>query len=382
MKKLSRRLFIVALAIVMIAVLTGCGSTKDTGGSSSDSETPSDTEATTDGESGDASSGSGAVFGSKKGERLKALFVPKLIGIPFYDQGERGAIAGGEDFNMDIIFDGPTDADAVAQAKMIEDYISKGDLDVICVAPNDPAVLSPVLQKAREAGIMTMFFDSMANFEDVDMGVTACKIETIGKAYWDTLVKYMGDSGDYIIMTGGLNAQNLNEWIDAGLEYSKTAYPNLNLVTEKIPNEEQQQVAYEKTLEALKAYPDLKGIICMATPTSPGVAQALREAGKVGEIANIGMSTPLAIKDYLMDDSCSENIIWDCGRMCYANAFLARAFYDGVEIFDGIDPAEYSASKGVGEIQETIGLLEVNDKLITMGAPMYVTKENVDSYNF
>jgi len=59
-------------------------------------------------------------------EQNSILVMPKLIGIPFFNAAERGALKAGEDFGVDVIYAGPTTCDGAAQAKMIEDYISRG----------------------------------------------------------------------------------------------------------------------------------------------------------------------------------------------------------------------------------------------------------------
>ena len=400
-KKSMKRIIFAVLVAIMMLVLVACGSseTAEQATGNQDATTSSDSEMTGDEVTGDTDNNDASVdaegtkkaeylnsaqFGSKKDETLTILMVPKLIGIPFYDRGEEGALEAAEDFNCKIIFDGPTDADATEQATIIENYIAGGGIDVICVAPNDADTLTPVLQSAREQGIMVMYFDSMANDDDVDMGVTACTVETIGQAYWDTLVKYAGEDCNYVIMTGGYNAENLNNWMEAGLSYAEEQYPNMNLLTDKIANEENTQVAYEQCLEVLKTYDELDGIICMATSTAPGVAQALRESDMVGEIAVIGMSTPAAMADYLSDGSVTENIIWDCGRMCYANVFLARCFYDGTEVVDGTDPTANLEDSEIGPVAEIIGGIEVNydNMQVTLGQPLYITADNVADYNW
>lgn len=53
-----------------------------------------------------------------------------------------------EELGVNVIFNGPTVADAAEQVKMLEDYITQG-VDAICVAPNDAAALDNVLKKQK-----------------------------------------------------------------------------------------------------------------------------------------------------------------------------------------------------------------------------------------
>jgi len=54
-------------------------------------------------------------------EEYSILVMPKLIGIPYFNASEDGSKQAGEDLGVNVIYAGPTQADAAAQVKMIED---------------------------------------------------------------------------------------------------------------------------------------------------------------------------------------------------------------------------------------------------------------------
>ena len=93
--------------------------------------------------------------------------------------------------------------------------------------------------------------------------------------------------------TGGLAAANLNTWIDYGLAMPRK-YPNLKLVTERIPTDEKQQEAYRKTLDLLGHIPTSKGIVGV-TPGTIGAAQAVEEQGLQDKVAVVGSACPLTL---------------------------------------------------------------------------------------
>ena len=76
------------------------------------------------------------------------VVMPKLVGVPFYTSCEEGTKKAAEELGVNVIFNGPTVADAAEQVKMLEDYITQG-VDAICVAPNDAAALDNVLKKQK-----------------------------------------------------------------------------------------------------------------------------------------------------------------------------------------------------------------------------------------
>lgn len=314
---------------------------------------------------------SNSVSQSGGAKKLKIVVMPKLVGIPYFNASEKGAKQAGEDLGVEVTYAGPTKADAAEQVKMIEDFISKG-VDCIAVAPNDAAALTPVLQKAKSKGILVMDWDTPADKELVELSVHQIDDVIYGQHTWDKLVEAMGtDTGDYAVVTGGLSAAGLNAWIDAGIEYAKTKYPNLHLVTERVPSDEKQQVAYQKTLELIKAYPSLKGIIGESTPAPLGIGQAIQEKGLQDKIAAVGCALPGDSKPFLKDGSLDTAILWDPGKLGYLTVYLAKMKLEGKSPTDGMDVPN------VGKIK-----LKSDGKTIIMGDPLDFTKENVDKFGF
>ncbi|HHV98770.1 MAG TPA: autoinducer 2 ABC transporter substrate-binding protein [Clostridiaceae bacterium] len=354
---------ILVVSILFAIGLTGCGNNaKTTEGSKTDETKTSDTKADE------------TKTEDKKTEENKKytiVVMPKLVGIPYFNASEKGALQAGEDLGVEVIYTGPTKADAAEQVKMLEDLISKG-VDCIAVAPNDPAAITPVLKKAKEKGILVLDWDTPADASVVDLSVHQIDDAEYGAYQWDLLVEAMGtDEGEYAIITGGLSAANLNAWIDAGIAHAKEKYPNLKLVTERIPSDEKQQVAYQKALELIKAYPNLKGIVGESTPAPIGIAQAVQEKGLQDKIAVVGCALPTDSKPYLEDGSLDYAILWDPAKLGYLTVYLAKMKLDGKSPVDGEE------IPNVGSIR-----VKPDGKTIIMGPPVVFTKENAGNFDF
>lgn len=299
------------------------------------------------------------------------VVMPKLVGIPYFNASEVGALEAGVELGIDVKYVGPTNADAAEQVKMIEDLLVSG-IDAIAIAPNDPDAVSPVLQKCIEEGVLVCDWDTTANGDDVAYSIHQIDDKLYGEFIWDKLVEAMGtDSGEYAIITGGLNAANLNTWIDAGMTYAAEKYPNLKLVTDKIPSDESAQVAYSKALDLIKTYPDLKGIVGISTPAPIGAAMAVQEKGLQDSIAVIGTSLPTDSAPYLKDGSLDAGILWDPGKLGKLAVYVAHYQLNGTAITDGMDVPN------VGKIT-----LWDDGKTIIMGEPSVWTAENCDNYAF
>lgn len=306
------------------------------------------------------------------GDTKKILVMPKLVGIPWFNASDVGAMRAGEELGAEVVYAGPTQADAAEQVKMIEDYLNQG-IDAICIAANDPTALKPVLNTARDMGILVMDWDTPADIDDVEYSVQSVDPTEYGQTLWDYMVKAMGtEEGQYAILTGGLEAAALNLWIDAGRDYAAEKYPGLELVTEPIATNEQQQEAYSRTLDLIKTYPDLKGIVAVSTPAPIGAAQAVQEKGLQDEIAVVGGVLPNDANQYLKDGSLDYGVVEaDPELLGYATAKIAVMALNGTEIKDGVE------IEGVGNIT-----VYENGKTVILGPPLIIDANNVDEYDF
>ncbi|MEG0580297.1 MAG: autoinducer 2 ABC transporter substrate-binding protein, partial [Niameybacter sp.] len=297
-------------------------------------------------------------------KKLRIAVIPKLLGIPYFNGTGEGAMKAGEELGVEVIYTGPTKVDAAEQVKMIEDMISRG-VDAICVAPNDPAAMSGVLKKAREAGILILDWDTPADINLVDYSIHQIDDDEYAKAIWDQLVIKAGkEEMNYAIITGGLSAAGLNNWIRIGTEYAKVKYPKLNLVTDIIPADEKQQVAYTKTLDLLKAYPELDGIVGLASVTPVGCAQAIREKGLNDKITLVGTIVEEDTPEYLADGSLDAGLLWSTQKLGYLTVAVATAALKGEKIENGAE------IPGFGKIQ-----VKEYGKTVIMGSPAIYEKK-------
>ena len=309
--------------------------------------------------------------GEKKTETNKDMLtiavVPKLVGIPYFNASGKGALQAGKDLGVNVIYTGPATADAAEQVRMIDDLLAQG-IDVLAVAPNDPAAVIPVLKRARELGVIVLDWDTATDINAVDYSVQQIDNVKFGEALVDELVKSMGESGDIGILTGGLSAANLNSWIASSINALKK-YPNIKLVSDPIPSDEQLQLAYQRTLEMLQAYPNIKGILSYSTVAPIGAAQAVQERKLQNKVTLVGSALPTDSAPFLEDGSLAAAVLWDPTKLGYLTVSIGKLLAEGKKIEDGMNIPN-------------VGNITVKDKVIVMGPPTVFTKENARSFDF
>lgn len=293
--------------------------------------------------------------------------VVKITGIPWFNRMEDGVTRAADELGVDAYQVGPADADPAQQVRMIEDLISAG-VDAICVTPNDATALEPVFREAREQGIVIITHES-PDQRGKDWDIELIDNEAFGRHHWDMLAENMGGSGQYAIFVGSLTVPLHNLWADVGLEYAQETYPDMELVTDRIPCGEDQELSRQRTLELLQAYPDLAGIVGFGSLGPPGAAQALREKGLVDDVAVVGTVLPGQAAQYLQDGSIDHGILWDPADAGFAMTWLAQYILDGGEVVDGME------IPGMGTVS-------LNGDVLVVDAMIDITADNATEYGF
>lgn len=316
-----------------------------------------------------ASSESAAVAAPEEPQKaLEVVYIPKLIGVSWFDAQEQGlrdyaAEVGG----MNITVNGAADTDPVQQAKILEDAIATKP-DVIVVVANDAAVLDPICKKAKDAGILVVAQES-SGIQNADVDIEFLNIDTVGQQYMDELAKAMGGKGGYAIMVGGLTVENHNLRADAAVKYQKEKYPDMYEVTSRVEGTESVEMAHDKTLELIKAYPDLQGMLYIGTAGPIGAATAVQEKNLQGKFFVVGTASPKEAKPYLDDKSITSVVISNPYNIGYITGFILDQMASG---------------KTVSEITELpiYGTPAIDGKVLTFHSDAIVTPDNWESFGF
>jgi ABC-type sugar transport system substrate-binding protein len=127
-----------------------------------------------------------------QGKKITICMLPKTKGLPYFTSCYDGAQQAAKDLgDVDLKYDGPTDGSPEKAAAMIEKWVLK-DADVIAVSCNDPAVLGPVMKKAKEKGVHVITWDADAAPDTREFFVNQATPEQIGYGLVDTMAKDFG----------------------------------------------------------------------------------------------------------------------------------------------------------------------------------------------
>jgi simple sugar transport system substrate-binding protein len=283
------------------------------------------------------------------------------------DEGVKKFGADNHDVSVQEI--GPPQADAALQVQEIQDLIAKR-VNAICVVPNSPETLEPVLRRAMERKIAVIGHEG-SQLQNVDYDLEAFDNAAYGAHLMEAMATRMGGEGGYAVFVGHLTAKTHNEWVDAAIALQKAKYPNMRLVTERLESNEDQQTAYAKTKELLRAHPDIKGIQGSAATDVAGIGLAIEEAGLQGKVAVVGTSLVSVSGKYLQSGSVSMISFWDPAVAGYVMNKLAQMVLRGQKVTDGMNLGQTGYEK-----------VRLVGKVIYGKAWVDVTKANMGEYNF
>lgn len=206
---------------------------------------------------------------SRKAPKLIFAVVPKLLDNPVFQVAKIGAEDAAKEFgDVEIQWTGPVTSDAAQQASIIESLIER-KVDGIALAVNDPDALKGVIDKAVDAGIPVVVFDSDAPQSKRKSFYGTNNYES-GTILAEHLVKNMGTKGKIAIQTGTPGALNLEERIQGVKDYLKE-YPDITIVSTQACYDDINRAVSQ--IEAVhQAHRDLKGWVLVggwATFTPP-----------------------------------------------------------------------------------------------------------------
>ncbi len=282
---MKKRILAALISAAMVAMLVmGCNS-----GSSGGSE-----EAGND-------SGQEEAKEAKTGEDLTFVIVPKCVHA-WFDEVNKGAQIQADALskqlgvNVKIDYRAPSQADVAEQNSTLEQAAATKP-NGIALDPVDYEGSKAVIEEIQNQGIPVVLFDAPS---PEGSGLTSVGNDFVEQQVMavDLLAELIGEKGKVAVMQGAPSAPNHAQRYQANLD-ALAKYPNIEVIDGGIDNDNVEE-AQSQAAAVLAANPDLKGYLnCDACGS--GVAAAIEEAGKKGEVTFVSLDNLIEILDYIPD---------------------------------------------------------------------------------
>jgi simple sugar transport system substrate-binding protein len=293
------------------------------------------------------------------------VLVAKTIGDAWTNLLEQGVTKAGKDFDVKTSVVGTTHGDPAEQVKLIEDLIAK-KVDAIGLLPIDVKVLTPVLKRARDAGILVITQEG-PNQDEKTWDVEMIDSKDYGETQMKALAREIGEKGDYAVVVGTLTTPMHNFWADAAIAYQKEHYPDMHLVADRFPGSDNVDASAQLMRDLTKAYPNLKGVIAFGAGGPIGAGNVLRERHLSNKIALVGSVVPSQAKPLLEAGAIREGFLWNPSDAGYAMVAVAQLEWKGKKIENGTD------IPGLGK-----AIVDPQKRIIAVNRMLDITKQTVD----
>jgi len=309
-----------------------------------------------------------SMHGTGASRRLVIAVMPKAKGDPYFVSCRAGAEEAAREANVELIWDGPTGLDPAKQNEVVEAWITR-HVDAIAVAVENQAGISTVLRKARERGIKVTTWDADAAPDARDFFINQATPEGIGNTLTDEAARLLNGKGEFVVITGALSAANQNLWIAAIRQRVAAKYPDLKLVTVR-PSDDDRDKAFAESQTVMKVYPGVRLLMGISAPAVPGMAEAVRQAGRK-DLDVIGLSLPNLNKRYVHDGVVQAVVLWNTRDLGYLTVYASALLAEG-KISAGM--TSFRAGR--------LGNIEIRGDQIILGNPVIFNRANIDQFDF
>lgn len=286
----------------------------------------------------------------------KYVMVTFQMGIDYWKSSLKGFEDAAQALNVSVEYRGSTQRDVHEQITVLEQIIAKKPAG-IAISAIHPADLTETINKAVDAGIPVVLFDSDAPGSKA-YSFLGTNNYSAGVKAAHKMAELTNERGQVAVVTAP-NQQNHQERTDGFLATIQQSYPEMKVVAVK--NGKGDQIySRQSAEEILGAYPDVAGIFATEANGGIGVAEAVREIGGVQRPKIISFDTDKGTLDLVKSGDISATMAQGTWNMGYWS--LQFLFSLGHDL-------------NTAQIPGTPPVPEQVDTGITV-----VTRQNVDDY--
>ncbi|KKI94032.1 LacI family transcriptional regulator [Bacillus sp. SA1-12] len=290
----------------------------------------------------------------------KYVMVTFLAGIDYWKSAIKGFEDAANELNVSVEYRGATQYDSHEQITVLEQVIAKKPAGIAISAIN-PYELNTTINKAIEAGIPVVLFDSDAPSSKA-LSFLGTNNYVAGETGAHKMADLLNRNGKVAVITlpDQLNHQ---ERTDGFVETIEEEYPRMEVVEIKDGKGDQLR-SEQAALDIIKEHPDIQGIFTTEANGGVGIAQATESLKKEQQIRIISFDTDKRTLDKIKEGAISATLAQGTWNMGYWSMQFLFQHNHGTSSFSPTQQGEQSAI-----------LPEYVDTGISV-----VTKENIEEY--
>jgi rhamnose transport system substrate-binding protein len=246
-------------------------------------------------------------------------------------------------------------------------------VDAISTGGYDPA-LEPIFKRVRKAGIRLISSgDDIAGRRDLWVNYSA--LPAFARAMADALASQIHDKGEYALLDEQGEFPVAHTWGKEVAAYIAKAYPNMKSDGLQTETGAGDQAEVDSVKSFMSAHPNLKGLIGITPTETYMAAEAITQAGRIGQVFSAGngggdfKGTPLV--GWVRSGAMVDVVVGDPIKLGYLTVWAAHYLLTG-----------HHFRPGAYRVGGPIGLVWYYRKHqeLRLGQPITITKKNVAQY--
>jgi ribose transport system substrate-binding protein len=297
----------------------------------------------------------GAAFaGVAAAQEKKTLALVTNASADFWTIARRGIEkAQGELPNYETQMYVVSEATAAEQRRILDDLLTKGVAGV-SISAIDPANSTEILNRvAGQAVLFTTDSDAPQSKRVLYIGTDN---RAAGEQAGELIKKALPDGGQIMMFVGTMGADNARERVDGirkALDGSKVEI--IDIRTDEVDFAR----AKRNVEDTLTKYPDIDGLVGLYSYNTPQIVEAVRAAGKEGQVKVIGFDEDPVTLRGIADGVIEATVVQQPFEFGYQSMKLLARYIEGDKSFvpaNGlmIIPTRVIDGSNVAEFQQTM----------------------------
>ena len=266
----------------------------------------------------------------------------------FWQTVKKGSEAAAKELGIRTSFVGPADETQIAQQiQLMEDVLIQNP-KAILLSALDANALVPIVETAHARGIVVATFDS-GIYSDLPVTFVATNNRAAGGVAADEMAKLINNQGKVGIIAHVAGTTTAIERSEGFIALIKEKHPKITILDTQYSDGDPQK-ALDKTIDMVRANPDLLAIYATNEGATLGVANAIQSNQLTGKIKVIGFDSTEAIIDFVNNDVIQGFIVQDPFHMGYQGMVALSKALKGESLDKQVDvPAGFVTKKNMNQ---------------------------------
>ena len=258
----------------------------------------------------------------------KLGFLPPAMTSPFYASCIEGATPVAEALGYELVVMAPESEDDYAtQTSMMEDFITQGVKGIAVCGINLDALI-PAIQKANEAGVPVVMFNTITEIEGADVYAYSGYNQYNGGANIADWVNAQTGGTAKVAIIEGLPSDYTTQRMGGFVDKCAEAYPGIEVVATQ-PGDWVREKGMNAAMDMIQAHPEISVIYGLSDEMALGAYEAVKAAGKEDEITVYGFDGSIGGLESIMNGEMTGTAAQDPVQEGYGGVELAVKILEG-----------------------------------------------------